>query len=304
MPNLDPTLELSELSQQNLELNVALERQSRELARLVAEQEEAHARLRRTQEELNAVSKLSTIGRLAAGIAHEISTPAQFIGDNLSFLQESFEELWRLIDSLKEGVVSEDLSQFDLDYLRKEIPEALEASQEGLSRVNRIIQAMRHCSYSGSAEKTVVALDEIIQSCLSVSAGQWKYLAKVQTEFDPDLPPIACVRDELSRVLLNFVLNAAQSIREKGAVGLITIRALKRDGHVELSIEDDGMGIPESLQFNLFDPFYNNRPAGHGSGNELLMARRVIVDLHRGQLSFYSVPGQGTKFIIELPLEP
>ncbi|MBS2038944.1 ATP-binding protein [bacterium] len=302
MPNLEPILATSELAQQNLDLTVALQRQSAELLRQSQELDELNKRLRLTQEQLNSASKLATIGRLAAGIAHEISTPAQFIGDNLTFLRETFDELWKVIDCFRSGGAPEEMGQFDLDYLRNEVPEALDASQEGLSRVNRIVQAMRRCAHSGTPGMVAVPIEEIIQNCLAVSAGEWKYLAKIETEFDPELPPISCVRADISRIVLNFLVNAAQSIREKGSVGLITIRTLRRGDFAELSIEDDGVGIPESLQSNLFDPFFNTRPAGHGGGQELLMARRVIVDQHFGQLSFYSVPGQGTKFIIELPL--
>lgn len=302
MPNLEPILEASALAQKNLELEVALQRQSAELLKQSQQLEELNRRLRLVQDQLNFAAKLSTIGRLTAGIAHEISTPAQFIGDNLTFLRESFDELWKVIDILSGAGSAEELSQFDLSYLGKEIPEAIEASQEGLDRVIRIVESMRRCAYSGTPGLVSVPLEEMVQNCLALSAGEWKYHTKVETEFAPDLPPISCVRADLSRVLLNFLVNAAQSIREKGTVGLITIRTLRNGNFARLSIEDDGAGIPESLQANLFDPFLNTRPAGHGSGQELLMARRVIVEQHLGMLSFYSVPGKGTRFIIELPL--
>lgn len=258
---------------------------------LAAQVQELNRRLRRTEEELQSALKLSAMGRLAAGIAHEMSTPAQFVGDNISFLLKQVLEL-----------SGEGGSRIDLSYLTQELTDALESSEEGVNRVFGLVRALRHCSPSESSEMTPIALEEVVKDCLALTAGQWKYFAKVETDFSPNLPPVVGVRSDLSAILLTLLINAAQSIREKGLVGIITIQTRKLRDFIELTVEDDGAGIPESIQSNLFDPEVNSRSSGHGSGHELRFVRRVVCEQHRGMLSFYSVPGRGTKFVIELPL--
>lgn len=242
--------------------------------------------LRRTQELLRSGCPAETVGSLAAGIAHEINTLSQFLGDNLAFLGDAFEDFQKQVDPSR------------LAYLRKEVPEAVKSSQEGLRRVNEILEAVRHFHHPIPGEKSLVHLHEIVNNCLVISRGEWKYSAKVETDFDPDLPPLACFRDELSLVVLNLMINAARAIQEKAEVGLIQIQTRRRGSNAELVIQDSGTGIPEKLQANIFDPFTPAGSVAHG----LPSAYRVVVDRHAGQLVFCSIPGEGTTFTILLPL--
>lgn len=258
--------------------------------------------LQQTQEQLQGAWKLESIGRLAAGIAHEINTPAQFLGDNLAFLQDTFQDVLALLGRLSQGANLAEVPEFDLEFVRKEIPEALAASQEGLHRIDRIVKAMRRFSHPSLGEFSLAALDDIITTSMTVSASEWKYVASVETHFDPELPPILCIRDELSQVVLNLLVNAAHAIREKGEPGKIVVRTRRLASSAELSIEDNGTGIPESAQGRVFEPFFTTKAVGKGTGQGLSMAYRVIVEKHSGRLSFQSTPGQGTNFTIELPL--
>jgi len=274
------------------------------------------------ERELNQTQKLEAIGQLAAGIAHEINTPVQYVGDNMTFLGDSFQDVTQifalnkqLLAALKNGEPFEELlltmekaiRQLDLDFLLDEIPKTIEQSMDGINRVGAIVRAMREFSHPGSEEKVLVDINHSLDNTLTVSRNEWKYLAKAETDFAPDLPMLRCLPGEINQVFLNIIVNAAHAIadvteggrRGKGVIRLTT-RAL--DGWMEIRIEDTGGGIPAEIQHRIFDPFFTTKKVGKGTGQGLALARNVVVDKHQGKLRFETEPGTGTTFVVQLPL--
>lgn len=274
------------------------------------------------QRQLAQAQKMEAIGQLAAGIAHEINTPMQFVSDNLRFLQESCVAIegvltatQSLVRAMQVGTqqseaasaVQQALATADIDYLLREIPSALAQSLEGAERVRNIVRAMKEFSHPGTEEKTFIDLNHAIECTVTVARNEWKYVADLELMLDPDLPMVPCRPGELNQVVLNILVNAAHAIEEKVAArneekGTITVRTQARDGWVEIRITDTGSGIPESVQGKIFDPFFTTKEVGKGTGQGLAIAHDVIVRKHGGELNFETEIGQGTTFIIRLPL--
>jgi signal transduction histidine kinase len=268
--------------------------------------------------------KLESIGRLAAGVAHEINTPTQYIGDNTRFVCDSFVDLLpvlqaprQLIEAARENRLTPELlasteaalEKADIDYLVAEIPKAIEQSLQGVERVTKIVRAMKEFSHPGAEEKTQVDLNHCIDSKLTVARNEWKYVAELVTEFDPGLPPVPCLPGEFNQVVLNLVVNAAHAIADTIkpgdiAKGTITISTKLLGDWVEVRIRDTGTGIPEAAREKIFDPFFTTKGVGKGTGQGLAIARSAIVDKHGGTISFETETGRGTVFIIRLPLTP
>lgn len=279
------------------------------------EQKKLHAQLLHAQ-------KLESVGQLAAGIAHEINTPTQYIGTNIDFLDEAFGDAGKLVFHLqtllqaeKEGRLSPALFQearqamddVDWDYLATEIPSAIGQSRVGVKRVTSIVRAMKEFSHPGSKDKVALNLNTIIQTTITVATNEWKYVSVVKTDLDPGLPSIPCLSDELGQVILNMVVNAAHAIAEKlgenpeGEKGTITL-ATRQDGEwVELRISDTGAGIPEAIRQRIFDPFFTTKQVGKGTGQGLAIVHDVITEKHQGTITLESEVGVGTTFIIRLP---
>ena len=293
----------------------------------VTEQVRLERRLRQAQ-------KLEAIGQLAAGIAHEINTPIQYVGDNTHFLQDSFEELsrlhaayGRLLVAAKARAVTKDAvadvetvaRDVDVEYLCEEIPKAITQSLDGIERVTNIVRAMKEFAHPGSAEKMSVNLNSAVESTVAVARNEWKYVADVVTDLDPDLPLVLCLPGELNQVILNLIVNAAHAIgevvakgdnRPKGSIRIQT----RQDGDwVEIRVSDTGTGIPQAIQSRIFDPFFTTKSVGKGSGQGLAIAHSVIVEKHRGNITFETLnedgggsrrlgEGRGTTFIVRLPL--
>lgn len=260
-----------------------------------------NARLKENQAHLVQAQKLEAIGHLAAGIAHEINTPIQYIGDNTRFLQRSFQELLQVSKQEKT------LSAAELDYLATEIPNAVDQSLEGIDRVAAIVRAMKEFSHPGRLEKTPSDLNHALDTTITVARNEWKYAAEIITDFDPALPLVACVANELNQVFLNLIVNAAHAIIEMQGTdnpekGTITIRTRTDGAWADIRISDTGMGIPHTIRDQIFDPFFTTKAVGKGTGQGLAIARSVIVDKHQGTLTFESEPGEGTTFIIRLPI--
>lgn len=275
------------------------------------------------QAQLAHAQKLEAIGLLAAGIAHEINTPTQFVGDNTQFLKDAFDDVMPLLEACaamlrcaKEGAIPPDLladveERFrcaDVPYLVREIPKAIEQSLAGLERVAKIVRAMKEFSHPGSEDMTYVDLNRALDSTITISRNEWKYVAEVETDFDQDLPPVPCLPGDLNQVFLNVIVNAAHAVADvvgdgREQKGLIRV-STRRDGNcVEVRIADTGTGIPESIQRRIFDPFFTTKGVGKGTGQGLALAHRIVTDRHRGSISVDSAPGQGATFIIRLPLE-
>lgn len=265
--------------------------------------------------------KMESIGRLAAGIAHEINTPTQYVGDNIRFLQDAMRDLVNLLqrfrnllDRLKQGTVSDEqiaeleqaIEYADLEYLLEEIPKAIAQSLEGVDRVAKIVRAMKEFSHPGPAEMTTVDLNHALESTITVARNEWKYVADMVTDFDPNLPPVPCLPGEMNQVFLNIIVNAAHAIADVvgGGVegkGTITVSTRALSDWVEIRISDTGTGIPEAIRSKIFDPFFTTKQVGKGTGQGLAYAHSVV-EKHKGIITFETEEGKGTTFIIRLPL--
>jgi PAS domain S-box-containing protein len=258
--------------------------------------------------------KLESIGQLAAGIAHEINTPTQFIGDNIRFLQDSFDEVLAFAARLAAlpatpappGDAASALEAPDLAYLRDEIPKAIVQSLEGVDRIARIVSAMKEFSHPGM-EKSPVDLNRAITSTITVATNEWKYVADVRTDFDPALPAVPVMPGAFNQVILNILVNAAHAIggtdpHAVTARGTITISTRRIDDWAEIRIADSGCGMPTTVVDRIFDPFFTTKPLGKGTGQGLAIAHDVIVKKHGGTISVDSLPGVGTTFVVRLPL--
>ncbi len=277
-------------------------------------------RQKQLQAELSQAQRLEAIGQLASGIAHEINTPTQYIGDNTRFLGDAFEDIHPLLALLEKLVASDGLPSAgfleqlhttargaDLPYLAMEIPLAIEQSLEGVDRVAKIVRAMKEFSHPGGKGKASIDLNHAIESTLIVCRNEWKYVADMVTDFDRALPTVSCVQAELNQVILNMVINAAHAIYEKvgetGEKGVITVRTWRNGDAVALSIEDTGVGIPERLLPKIYDLFFTTKPVGKGTGQGLTLAQSIVVERHGGKIECRSKEGEGTAFTIYLPLE-
>jgi PAS domain S-box-containing protein len=252
--------------------------------------------------------KLEAIGQLAAGVAHEINTPAQFIGDNISFLKKN----WTLVDQILRDFVKTGGDKMDekgkksLQFLLQEIPKAVDDAGEGISRISTIVKAMREFSHPNDVKK-MVNLNQAIETTLTVARNEWKYAADLETDFDPHLPEVSCFPGDLNEVILNIIVNAGQAIatkfQSKGQKGVIYIRTSSTEGKVTIEIQDNGTGIPESIKSRVYDPFFTTKPVGQGTGQGLYLSHQIIEKKHGGRLYFESVEGEGTTFKIELPIK-
>lgn len=287
------------------------------------ELEKALIDLRATQARLLQAHKLEAIGQLAAGIAHEINTPTQYVTDNVEFLSRAFERLKDLVEASKNVIdvarrgelTPEAIARAEtafanarVDYVLQEAPKALAQSMEGLHRVGHIVSAMKDFSHPSGGEKSAVDLNESIATTITVATNEWKYVADVVTSFDPDMPPVKCLRDEINQVVLNLVVNAAHAIDEvtvggsKGK-GTITVETRCSDGWAEIRVSDTGGGIPDYARNRVFDPFFTTKPVGKGTGQGLAIAYSVVVDKHSGEIGFDTAEGKGTTFVVRLPLD-
>lgn len=268
--------------------------------------------------------KLESVGQLAAGIAHEINTPVQFVSTNNDFLEESFgqvNELMsaydRLFSAARNGSVTPDLIQdvelhrdeADWEYLEKEIPQALKQSHEGLSRVASIVRAMKEFSHPGSRDKESRNLNDILETTGVVARNEWKYVAQLEMRLDENLPSVMCYSDDIGQVILNVIINAAHAIEDKlgrnptGEKGRITITSATVGSFVEIRISDTGSGMSQEVAAKIFDPFFTTKKLGRGTGQGLSIAWNIITEKHNGELKVESDLGVGTTFIIRIPFD-
>jgi PAS domain S-box-containing protein len=268
----------------------------------------------RIEAELRLSQRLESIGQLASGIAHEINTPVQFVGDSLSFVTGAWEEIAEYVGELEELCLAERTpdtpervrdaaERVDLEYLRERVPAALERANGGLGRVSTIVGAMRQFGAPQSGEHTPADLNEAIRSTLVVAQNEYKYCAELETDLQ-DLPRVVCNVGELNQVFLNLVVNAAHAIADAHPDGRGTISVRTRHDEREATIEiaDTGGGIPPEIRDRIFDPFFTTKEVGKGTGQGLAISRSIVVDQHHGTLAVDSEPGHGTTFTIRLPL--
>lgn len=285
---------------------------------LVYDVTEKHA----TEDQLRRSQKLEAIGQLAAGVAHEINTPIQYVGDNTQFFKESWVELIRLFEMAQEAckkmidgkcdptAIAEfdaAVRKADLPYLCQEVPAAIDQTLDGVKRVANIVRAMKEFSHPGSEEMQAVDLNKAIDATVTIARNEWKYVADVSLQLDPDLPVVVCLGGEINQVLLNLLVNAAHAIKsaqphnstKKGRIDITT----RLDGTwAEIKIQDTGTGIPENIRDKVFDPFFTTKDVGKGTGQGLSLAQAVVVKKHSGKIWFETELGKGTAFFVRIPL--
>lgn len=265
--------------------------------------------------ELQQAQKLEAVGQLAGGIAHEINTPAQYIGDNLRFIEETQDDLFAFVDQVstlieekgteaQKEALEKILDDVDMEFVRDELPAATEQSLSGIRQVAKIVLAMKEFSHPGQKEKTLADLNRTLETVLVVSKNEWKNIAEVDKKFEDDLPYVRCLQGEMNQVFLNLVVNAAHAIEEakKGEKGKITIQTKQKGEKVEIRISDNGTGIPERNRERIFDPFFTTKRLGEGTGQGLAIAYDMVVNKHDGSLTFETEDNKGTTFIVELPV--
>jgi signal transduction histidine kinase len=276
--------------------------------------------LTRLGRELAAAQKLESVGRLAAGVAHEINTPVQFVSDNVQFVGKSMTDIAAVIQAyrnLRQAVQStgdiggaarladEAEKVADLDYIMQNAPLALDSSIEGLARIATIVRSMKEFAHPDQAQKTFADLNQAIRSTLVIAHNEYKYVAELDTQFG-DLPAVECYLGQINQVVLNLLVNAAHAIsdvvKDTGNLGKLTVRTRLDGDEIEIAIGDTGTGIPETARENIFDPFFTTKEVGKGTGQGLAIARSVVVNKHGGTLRFETECGKGTTFYIRLPV--
>ena len=283
-----------------------------------------HARHMQTvSERLAQAQKLESIGELAAGIAHEINTPIQYVGDNTRFVRTAYDDLRGVLESSQQLLAAVNASgdiqsvsdqlrtameDADVEYLLEELPAAIDQTLEGVDRVANIVRAMKEFAHPGVSELTLTDLAHSIANTIMVARNEWKYVANMETDFDPDLPEVPCLPGELNQVLLNMIVNAAHAVGDAlgdspDAKGTIRICTSRIGEQAEIRIADSGSGIATENLERIFAPFFTTKAAGKGTGQGLAIAHTVIVEKHKGTIEVESEIGKGTSFVIRLPLD-
>lgn len=274
---------------------------------------------RALETQLRHAQKLEGIGQLAAGIAHEINTPTQFVTDNLTFLKDSWKSTSLLLEQYRKAIknvsgilppeaadaLREAEQNCDFEFISAEVPRAIEQSLDGAGRVARIVRAMKEFSHPDSADKTATDLNKAIESTITVARNEWKYVSNLVKDFDESLPAVVCYPGDINQVVLNLIVNASHAIKEKakeGEKGQITVATRLRSDFVEISIADTGAGIPEAIRGRVFDPFFTTKEVGKGTGQGLALAYTVVVKKHGGKIWFETEVGKGTTFFVTLPI--
>ena len=276
------------------------------------------------ERELAQARKMNAIGQLATGIAHEMNTPTQYLGDNTRFLQNAFDQIStllddyeRLLEALQRNDVTDEqikeaeakLRCADLDYLSVEIPQAIRQSLSGVEHVAHIVGAMREFAHPDSIEKQPIDLNHAIECSIALCSNEWRHVAEVVADFDPHLPPVYCLPNDINRVVLNLLINAAHAVAEaarnngNGKCRKITVRTRRDRSWVEIRVEDTGTGIPPEIHDRVFDLFFTTKDVGQGTGQGLAIAHAIVVEKHGGTIHFETEAGQGTTFVVRLPID-
>jgi PAS domain S-box-containing protein len=276
---------------------------------------------RALEERLRLAQKLESVGQLAAGIAHEINNPIQFLGDSVAFIRDATSDLLELVatyraelgalagpegDALRRRLAEAD-ERADLAYLEERLPGAFERTADGIERVASIVRAMKAFAHPSAGVHEPVDINESVRTTLVVARSEYKYVADVELDLDETLPLVSGDAGELNQVLLNVIVNAGHAIADAlgcdGERGTITIATRRLGDHVAIAVTDTGCGIAPDLRERIFDPFFTTKEVGRGSGQGLAIAHSIIVDNHRGRIDVDSTPGVGTTMTVVLPIE-
>jgi signal transduction histidine kinase len=312
--------EQESLAEANRSLESRVEERTGQLSLANAQLKQEMQERTKMEIELRHAQKLESVGRLAAGIAHEINTPIQFVGNNITFLETTFSDLLQLCATYREAcdrAATEPLSpadlaalddaeaSADLAFARENVPRSLTATQDGIGRVAKIVQSMKSFAHPDRGEKTSADINAALSSTLTVANNELRYVAEVETDLG-ELPRVPCYLSDLNQVFLNLLVNAAHAIADvvgnTGQKGTIRVKTALAGDKVLVSVSDTGTGIPTAARDHVFDPFFTTKEVGKGTGQGLALARTVIVDKHHGTIDFNTELGKGTTFTIALPL--
>ena len=196
----------------------------------------------------------------------------------------------------------------DWDWLRQEVPKAISQSLEGIRRIRKIVSAMRRFSHTGGGEREHIDINEALDATLTIVQNQIKHIADVQTDYQPNLPPVECYPDEMNQTFLNLIVNAAHAIREASTKqarerGKLTIHTRQIDSDVQIEIQDNGTGIPLAVCARVFDPFFTTKQVGEGTGQGLTICHDIVVQRHHGTIWFDTELDRGTTFYVRIPIQ-
>lgn len=301
----------------NALLEVEVARRTDQLAQVNQALEKEMSEREQMEVELRHAQKLEAVGQLAAGIAHEINTPMQFIGDSVGFLKDAFEDLMTFAQTMKglalappslgegetlEEKVAQAEAEADLDFIQEELPGAITETLGGVERVAQIVAAMKAFAHPGDPEAAPADLNGAIHNTLAVARNEYRPYAEVELDLLEDMPMVTCHLGDLNQVFLNLIVNAAHAIADSGKRGLIRVSTSIDGDDAVVAISDDGGGIPPHVQDRIFDPFFTTKEVGRGSGQGLAIAHSIVTENHHGKLYFETSPGDGTTFYVRLPV--
>ncbi|MCJ2164768.1 MULTISPECIES: PAS domain S-box protein [unclassified Pseudodesulfovibrio] len=276
-----------------------------------------------TEAQLRQAQKLESIGELAAGIAHEINTPTQYVITNTHFLGESFATLFGLleqyaglVEAIRQGVGHKELLERaetflddkELQYLAQDIPQAISESEVGLKRIAEIVLSVKQLAHPGEVAKSLHDLNEIVQNAATVSSNEWKYVAEMEMDLSSDLKPVNCLKGEVGQVVLNLIINGAHAIVGKlgpksEEKGVLKLRTYAEGNMAVLEVSDTGTGMSKAVLKRAFDPFFTTKEVGKGTGQGLAITHNVVANMHGGTIDVLTEEGKGSTFIIKLPFQ-
>jgi len=313
---VERTESLLELEQRVAERTRELDQKNLDLMAEMEARQHIEAANQAVMVELEQSRKMESIGRLAAGIAHEINTPIQFLGNNLEFIKKASAQVRHLLESYeaarselpaaRAATLGQLAEEMNLTFLNEEVPQAISESIEGIQRVTKIVRAMKEFSHPGGTEKVAVDINECLITTSTVARNEWKHIADLVLDLDPSVPTVQGLPAELNQAFLNLIVNASDAVAEHktgdGRKGVITLSTRRHPAGVEIRITDNGVGIDLGIQKKIFDPFFTTKKVGKGTGQGLTVCYQVIVNRHGGTIQCESMPGAGTTFILRLPL--
>jgi signal transduction histidine kinase len=320
----ETSLDQAKLEMTNTVIEDQVSQRTKQLAERTLKLEESMRKEATLETRLFQAQKLESIGQLAAGVAHEINSPMQFVNDNMEYLSDCTKNLFVILDAYQDNLspnagqkswqerkadISRLLEESRFEYMRGQVPQAIDESLEGIQRVITIVRAMKEFSHSGTTAKVSTDINQALRSTAAISKNRWKYCADLEFDLADNLPDVKALPSELNQVFLNLVVNASDAIASKvgedsNEKGLITLRTYSEAGYVVIAVEDTGCGISEEIRHRVYDPFFTTKEVGKGTGQGLAISHDIVVNKHGGKLDMQSTPGVGTTFFIRLPSVP